>query len=376
MTLPEISNLRLQNQKIEATAFTTATEVVNWMGAMQAQDYAMSKWAIGQRMLGVTDEIIETALNDGLIIRTHLLRPTWHLVNAEDIYWMLELTAPRIKSAMKSRDKELGITREVLNKSFGLLENELSDGMNLSREKIAGILNSSGIKTDENRLSHILMNAELEKLICSGRRTGNKLTFGLLSERVPVRKVFSKDESLAKLAQRYFTSHGLATLKDFIWWSGLSVADATKALNLVASEFIFEMVGSEKYWLKPTGSGFRQSPDSVHLLPAFDEFLISYRDRNASLELVHNRKAISNNGIFYPVIVLNGQVAGTWKRTIQKDLVKIETHFFVDINKNHTDLLEKEINVYSRFLNCKIKYSENQGLLVPPFMPDLPLLRQ
>ena len=354
MTLSDISNLRLQNQKIETTTFTKANEVVSWMGAMQAQDFAMSKWAIGQRILGATDEIIEKALNDGLLLRTHLLRPTWHLVSAEDIYWMLELTAPRIKSSMKSRDKELGLTHEILNKSFSLLEKELSNGVSLSRDQIMGILNAAGIKTDENRLSHILMNAELEGMICSGRRSGNKITFGLLSERVPKRNILSKDESLTELAKRYFTSHGPATLKDFIWWSGLSVADATKALNLAASDFISLSVGSEKYWLKAEGSNFKGHSNSVHLLPAFDEFLISYRDRNASLELAHNRKAISNNGIFYPVVVLNGQVAGTWKRTIQKETMKIETYFFVDIKKQHTDLLKKEKEVYSRFLNRKL----------------------
>lgn len=354
MTLSEISNLRLQNQKIEATTFANANEVVSWMGAMQAQDYAMCKWAIGQRMAGATDEYIDTAVNDGLIIRTHVLRPTWHLVCSEDIYWMLDLTAPRIKSSMKSRDKELGITHEVLNKSFSLLEKELSNGINLSRDQIAAILNASGIKTDENRLSHILMNTELEGLICSGRRTGNKLTYGLLSQRVPKRQMFSKEESLAKLAQRYFTSHGPATLKDFIWWSGLSVIDATKALNLVASDFICETFDSQKYWMKAEYSAFNRNKNSIHLLPAFDEFLISYKDRNASLELAHNRKAISNNGIFYPLIIINGQVAGTWKRLIQKGKVKIETNLFVDINRQIKALIEIEIENYSRFLNLKL----------------------
>lgn len=328
MTLSEISNLRLQNQKIEETTFTKPNEVVSWMGAMQAQDYAMSKWAIGQRMLLATDDIIEKALNAGLIIRTHVLRPTWHIVSAENIYWMLELTAPRIKSAMKSRDKELGLTKEVYNKSFGLLEKELTSGTNLSREQISGILNAEKIKTDENRLSHILMGAELEGLICSGRRRGSKLTYGLLSERVPVRKILSKDESLAELANRYFTSHGPATLKDFTWWSGLSVADASQALASVKTQFISKIAATETYWLKAENRTLKGSPDSVHLLPAFDEFLISYRDRSAALELAHNRKAVSNNGIFYPVVVINGQVAGTWKRTTLKNKLKIETSFF------------------------------------------------
>lgn len=355
VTLPEISKLRLQNQKIDTTTFTKANDVVSWMGAMQAQDYAMSKWAIGQRMVSAKDKIIEEALDDALIIRTHLLRPTWHIVSAEDIYWMLELTAPRIKSSMKSRDKELGLTTEVYTKSFGLLEKMFLDGTYLNREQISGILNAANIKTDENRLSHILMNAELEKLICSGRRTGNKLTYGLLSERVPVRKAFIKDDALAELAKRYFTSHGPATLKDFTWWSGLSVTDATKALESVKPDFISETVGHENYWMKTESLNMNRSGKSVHLLPAFDEFLISYRDRNASIELVHNSKAISNNGIFYPVIVINGQVAGTWKRTTQKDKVQIETTLFIDINKKYGALIEKEIKIYSEFLNRSLR---------------------
>lgn len=194
------------------------------------------------------------------------------------------------------------------------------------------------------------MNAELGGLICSGRRSGNKITYSLLLERVPVRQILTKDESLAELAQRYFTSHGPATLKDFTWWSGLSVTDATKALSLVKPDFISMPVGSDKYWLKAEYPNIEGKGHFVHLLPAFDEFLISYRDRNASLELAHNKKAISNNGIFYPVIVINGQVAGIWKRTTQKDKVKIETNFFVDISKATKTLIGMQADAYSQFL--------------------------
>lgn len=322
---------------------------------MQAQDFAMCKWAIGLRMLSASGESIETALNEGLILRTHLLRPTWHIVCADDIYWMLELTAARIKSLMKSRDKDLGLTPEVYTKSFKLLEKGFSESTNLSREQISGIFNAANIKTDENRLSHLLMGAELQGLICSGRRTGNMPTYGLLSERVPVRKILSRDESLAELARRYFTSHGPATLKDFTWWSGLSAADATKALESIKSQFSSENVGGNTYWQKADTPISKGHTDSVHLLPAFDEFLVSYRDRSAALELAHNRKAVSNNGIFYPVIVINGQVAGTWKRTIKKDTVKVETSLFAPVDKEYGVRIENEIREYSRFLNMGIK---------------------
>ncbi len=353
MNFAEISNIRLSNQKIETTTFAQAVEVVSWMGAMQAQDYNMAKWAIGQRMSEATDEKVESALNEGKIIRTHLMRPTWHFVSAGDIYWMLDLTAPRIKSAMKSRNKELELTDAVLNTCFGMLEIELSETLNLTREQITKLFHQAKIKTDENRLSHILMSAELEGLLCSGRKIGNKHTYALLSERVPDRKVMLKDESLAELARRYFNSHGPATLKDFTWWSGLTVAEARKALDFVKPEFISETLNPDEYWLSKATVSV-EGEASAHLLPAFDEFLISYTDRSASLELAHNRKAVSNNGIFYPVIVINGQVSGTWKRTTQKDRVKIETHLFTAIHDNSLAQITKEIGAYSGFLNKKL----------------------
>jgi hypothetical protein len=353
LTLLEISNLRLLNQKIGTTAFTQVADLVSWMGAIQAQDYAMAKWAIGLRMLHATDEKVESAINSGEIIRTHVLRPTWHLVSANDIYWMLQLTAPGIKTSMNSRNKQLELSEAIFTKSNLILEKELSNKVNLTREEIAIVFKNEKIKTEENRLSHLLLNAELEGLICSGRKSGNKITYGLLPDRVPDRKTMTKDESLAELAKRYFTSHGPATIQDFTWWSGLSVADARKALDFAASEFICETIGNQKYWFPFTASGRYENENSAHLLPAFDEFLISYRDRSAALSLVHTKKAVSDNGIFRPIIVINGQITGLWKRTIKNDNVKIETDFFQPITKTNKILIEKEAEAFGRFLNKK-----------------------
>jgi hypothetical protein len=360
LTLLEISNTRLLNQKIEASTLATAKEVVSRMGAMQAQDFAMAKWAIGQRMLNASDEKVESALNEAEIIRTHVLRPTWHFVTADDIYWMLALTAPRIRSSMKSRDRDLELTAEVYNKSFNILQKKLSGGINLTRDEIAQFLNDANIKTDNNRLSHILMGAELESLVCSGRKTGNKLTYGLLAERVTNRKILSKEESLAELAKKYFTSHGPATLKDFAWWSGLAVGDAAKALNSVKTGFISETHGSEVFWFYELISNHVERKTSLHLLPAFDEFLISYKDRSASLANTHNKKAVSDNGIFYPVVILNGQVAGKWKRISKKDKVEIEINLFADSAKITNQLLEKEALLFGQFLNKEVEIIESK----------------
>jgi hypothetical protein len=325
MTLSEISTIRLFSQKIKATKFTTAKDIVSWMGAMQAQDFTMAKWAVGLRLQNSTEKKIEAAINKGEIIRTHLMRPTWHFVSADDIYWMLELTAPRIISSLKSRHIELELTKDNITKSNRIIEKSLSDGVHLNRDEIRIILNKANIKTDENRLSHLMLRAELDGLICSGHIINSKQTYGLLRERVPFKKSFTKEESLAEIAKRYFTSHCPATMKDFIWWSGLLVSEARTALELVKSLFFHETINSEKYWFTDSFSKIKNQKTSIHFLPAYDEFLISYRDRSASLRLINNEKVISDNGIFRPVIIVNGQVSGLWKRVAKNDKIFIET---------------------------------------------------
>ena len=363
MTLPDISNGRLVSQKIATTEFSSARDVVGWMGAMQAQDFAMAKWAVGLRLLNPTNSKIETTLNKGEIIRTHVMRPTWHFVAAEDVYWLLDLTASKIKLAMKSRDKELELTEAIFNKSNNIIEGVLSGGEHLGREELAEAFINAGISTDNNRLSHLLVRAELEGIVCSGTMNGNKQSYALLSDRVPHKKILSRDESLAELANRYFTSHGPATLQDFVWWSGLSVTEARQGFESIKSGFISDTIGSVNYWFKDSFPNTLAEANTVYLLPAFDEFIISYRDRSASLSLIKHKKAVSDNGIFRPVIVQNGQVTGLWKRTIKKDEVMIETSSFLPGKKGSKHLYEAASLKFGRFLDKKVTVGDENQLL-------------
>lgn len=354
MTLTDIPNIRLFSQKIARTEFKTAKEIVRWMGAMQAQDYLASKWAIGTRLLNSTETIVEDAINKGEVIRTHLMRPTWHYISADDIYWMLELTAPRIKTSMKSRNRDLELTEEVIAQGNRLIGNALSSGIHLTREELSIEFDKAKIRTDENRLSHFLMLAELDGIICSGitvktHGRASLPTYALLNERVPNREMLTRDESLAELAKRYFTSHGPATIQDFAWWSGLSLTDARKGLESVKTDFSPETIGSEKYWLTNTFSDFKG--DLVYLLPSYDEFLISYRDRSVSLSLMNNKKTVSDNGIFRPVVVVNGLVSGLWKRTTKKDKIFIEIDLFQRQNESVIRLINERVYKYGHFLN-------------------------
>jgi len=353
MNLKDIAAIRLISQQIEGTAFKTAKDIVHWMGAMQAQDYNMAKWAIGLRLPGLTDKLLEGAIDKGEIIRTHLLRPTWHFVSAEAIYWMLELTAPQIKTAQKTRLKQLEITDEIINKSHGLLEKALEGGQHLTREELRTKFEKAKIATGENRLSHLLLRAELDGIVCSGAIKDKKQTYALLAERVPKAKALHKEEALAKLAQGYFLSHCPATLQDFIWWSGLSSTSARHALEMVKPNFNAATIGTQTYWLSPSFSEVNINSKSLYLLPAFDEFIISYRDRSASLPFENHKKTISNNGIFRPAIVLNGQVVGIWKRTTQKENVVLELQFFLQLSTETKDLIEKAVQAFGHFLDTK-----------------------
>jgi hypothetical protein len=353
MDLKDIANIRLVNQQIAGTKFTSPKETVAWMGAMQAQDYAMVKWAVGVRLPNSTEKTIEAAMDRGDIIRTHVLRPTWHLVAANDLRWMLALTAPQIKAGMKSRHKELGLTEAILSKSRKILEKTLRGGNHSTREELIAVLNKANIDTDENRASHLFVAAELDSLICSGASKNGKQTFALLDERVPQTKPLGRDEALASLAQRYFSSHGPATLDDFNWWSGLSAGDAKRALDMVKSELKPEVVEDKTYWFV---EGKVKAKESAFLLPAFDEFIISYKDRGATIAIENHKRAVSRNGMFHPTVVVNGQTLGLWKRTFKKDKVGIEFDYFVPPSSASRKLIEA----------AAIRYAEFSGKMLEP----------
>ena len=352
--MTDIALNRLANQQISEKKETSAPKVVQWLGAIQAQDLPMALWAIGLRTLGSTHDSVREAFDKGEIIRTHVMRPTWHYVSADDIYWMLELTAPQIKRALNTRHKQLGITDDVLKKVMNIFIRYLEKNGSSLREELVLQLEKADIPNKDNRAAHLLMHAELDGVICSGPLKGNKQTYALLEERVPDKKILSTDEALAELALRYFTSHGPAMLDDFIWWSGLKKNQANLALELSKSQLQSFNIDSQEFWLSSNQSFSGTNGESVYLLPAFDEFIISYRDRSASLTSENHKKAISRNGLFWPIIVVNGKVVGLWKRTIKKDNVNIEINFFQPASKHVTQQVEKQKLALSYFLRKEI----------------------
>jgi Winged helix DNA-binding domain len=349
----EIAALRLQYQQILQTHFSTPQSLVAYMGAVQAQDYPMSKWAIGLRTPEAVDATIEAALDAGRLVRTHVLRPTWHIVSGQDVRWMLALSAPRIKTALASYDRELEIDAALYHRTNNLIAQSLEGNKHLTRTEIMAFLEQHGIKAGPGRATHFMMNAEIDALVCNGVMRGKEQTYALLDEKVPKGLIFSREEALVELAKRYFTSHAPATLQDYQWWSGLTMPDARAGLESIKTtldSFIFE----EKTYFVPRNQPHAKGENSLFFLPAFDEYCVSYNNRNAVFAPQFQRQAITVNGIFKPIIVKNGQVIGVWKRTVAKNKVVVETTFFEDADQLTASEIEPAILAFGRFLGLPV----------------------
>src|SRR5438105_4854056 len=271
----DIAHRRLHNQHITRRTLETPQALVEWLGAVQAQDFAAAKWALGLRLQGVKDDDIEQAFTDGAILRTHVMRPTWHFVSPADIRWLLALTAPRVHAASAYYTRKLELDDAVFSGTHAVLANALQGGKQLTRDELASALQQAGIATEgEQRVTYIIMRAELDGIICSGARRGKQFTYALLAERAPQARSLDRDEALAELTTRYFTSHGPATIQDFVWWSGLTVADARAGLAMVTSHLLHETIGGQTYWFPVSRLAEQDLSQTAYLLPNYDEYTV------------------------------------------------------------------------------------------------------
>lgn len=349
MNASEIASLRLHNQQLIGSSLTTPREIVSWMGAVQAQDFNMAKWALGVRLPVLTDKLVEDALNKGELVRTHILRPTWHLVASEDIHWMLALSGPRLSSAAKSYNTMVGLTDLVREKAQDIIQQALEFGNYLTRPQLGEILKSKGLEVNLHQLNHIMFGAELNGIVCNGEIKSNKQTYCLLEEKVPKTETYDKEVALERLARKYFASHSPATLNDFVWWSGLGISDAKHAMGMIKADFVVETIDSQEYWISNSFAESKDMCQSLLLLPAWDEFVVSYKNRQHIILDEHYSKVISKNGIFKPVVVKDGQIIGMWKRIKKKDKVSAEIKLFGEADKLTNDMLVKASDSFTLF---------------------------
>lgn len=351
MTSRDIAHIRVVNQQLAKSTFTSPERLVKWMGCIQAQDYAGSKWAIGCRIKGITDANIEQMINEGKILRTHVLRPTWHLVLPEDIHWMLKLTGPRIKELYKGYHRKIGIDQDILKRSKTIITRALDKNGKMTRAELTLLLKKEKVNTTEGRISFLLMDAELDRLICCAGKLGKQFAYTLLNEEPQNADIFSRDDAVAALAKRYFTSRGPATTQDFSWWSGLNMTDARKGVELNKELLKDEIVNGNKYWLSVNQERTTLDEHSFFILPPFDEYTVAYKDRRDVLEPEFNNEALFG---LKPIMVSDGRITGTWKSEVIKDRLSIETRLFGRTERPSVTEMASAYKRYGAFMGKSI----------------------
>jgi hypothetical protein len=350
MKFADIAPLRLHFQYLSDPIFTNPSEVVHHLGAVQAQDYAAAKWSIGQRMKNGVEAAVEEAYNQGSILRTHVMRPTWHFVLPEDIRWMLELTSPQVRKKLAHYDRKLAITEELRSRTKKVFTTALRNNNYLTRTELAKHLLDHGIDAHGQLLNHIVMHAELDGLICSGPRRGKQFTYALLEERVAPAKTMGREEALGTLALKYFTSHGPAQLSDFSWWSGLSVRDSTTALELIKSQLEQDTIEGKVHFFVSARKSPKVKDSKAFLISVFDEYTIAYTDRTALGQGEYFNQLLSSGSLLLSVVILDGQLVGTWKRVLQKKQVLINVRLFKRANTQEMTAIRAAAEKYGQFL--------------------------
>lgn len=345
---------RLAAQRLARRTAGAPRDLVAWLGAVQAQDYAAAKWALGVRLGATTDAAIERALDEGAILRTHTLRGTWQLVTPDDVRAQIALAAPRVAQKLATRWRELDLDAGAFRRANAALARALAAGEALTRAEIARVLSKARISPEGQRLSHLLLRAELDAVVCSGPRRGKQSTHVLLDARAPRRGAPDPDprDAAADLARRYFRSRGPATLDDFVWWSGLTTSEARLALEAAAPGLAREDFGGATYHFDDAVAPARVRATRAHLLPAFDEWLVAYRDRTATLARAYVGR-LAGGGMLDPCVVVDGAVVGTWRRTLARRGAAIAIAPFAPLDASARAAVEAAVAPYAAFLGVE-----------------------
>ena len=349
-----ILHRRFENQRLLRPTRGRPEDIVAWFGAVQSQDFAGAKWGVGQRGTGLTDAVVGQAFDDGRILRTHVMRPTWHFVAPADIRWMLELTAPRLHRLNGVMYRRGGLDDKTFATSRRALERALGGGQALTRLELAAVLARAGIHAEGHTLAYLVMHAELERMVCSGPRRGKQFTYMLLDARAPSAPSLDRDAALAELGRRYLQSHGPATIRDFVWWSGLTVRDATAAFAANGSSLDQELVGELRYWSLPGRTRASSSSGPVaYLFPNYDEFLIAYKDRGLAPAYPAAPAGVIRRDRYAHHLVIDGRLRGSWMRTVNSRDVRIDVATYGPLRRVERDAIQAAAERCGKFMNLR-----------------------
>jgi hypothetical protein len=345
---------RLARQYLLGTSFRSGREVVKSLGAVQAQDFAGAKWALGMRTSSATDTDIEREFTDGSIIRTHVLRPTWHFVDPADLRWMLALTAPRVKQAMASYNRKLELDAPIFRRSHTAIAKALQGGRFLTRAELRAVLSRARLGAiTPQRMGHLMMEAELDAVICSGPRRGRHFTYALVDERVPATAPIDRDDALSRLTWCYFRTRGPATAHDYSWWSGLSMADVRRGISIAAPDLEAVSMRGAPHWIAGDVRPSRRA--SAHLLPNYDEYFIGHRDRSAIGQRLRSVESVTGgNALIAHVIVVDGQLVGGWRLLREGPSAVVKLHVLDRLSAPERKRMLAEIERLATFLGVPV----------------------
>lgn len=354
MDLQEIANYRLISQQIAKATSKTPAEVVSLLGAVQAQDYTGSLWAIGLRLKNAKQTDVLEAIAKRTIVRTWPIRGTLHFVSREDVRWMLSLYG---KQNIMGYHRSAGINEAVLKQGKAAIIKAFDGKKVIERRDLHDALKRSGIPAMKNNTarSHVMRRSAREGLICFGPHSGKQATFVLLDEWVADKKPARREDAIATLASRYFASHGPATVKDFAWWSGLGMSEARNGTATVAPQLRKETLGNETYLMPKKMPKLQADPQEAHLLPSFDEYIIAYKDRSAILNPKYTHEVISGSTfLFLPVILFDGRVIGTWKRKKKGNAIAIALKPFAKLDNVQKGAINMAAERYGEFIGSPV----------------------
>lgn len=352
MNSQSIASLRLHNQHLWGTRLETPEGVVRWLAAMQSQEFAYARWSVAQRAKGATAIAIDQAFAEGAILRTHVIRPTWHFVSAADIRWILKISAPRVHALNAYYYRQTGVDASLSVKTNSLFAKSLEGGQQLTRKEMATVLQRAGITASGVRLAYVLMHAELNGVICSGALRGKQQTYALLEERAPQAKTLNRDEALAELTRRYFVSRGPATLKDYLTWSSLTAAEGKTGLEMVKGELVHEIIDGRTYWFAARSINARPRSPVVDLVQGYDEYVMSYSESRDVLFGPGPEDARPlDRTAFYHAVLLDGRlVGGHWRHALEKGRAVIETQLDRPFDAAEMQALSSAVERYGQFL--------------------------
>jgi hypothetical protein len=324
----EIAYRRLHGQALVGPPLADPVAVVRHLGAMQAQEHAVAKWAVGQRTTGVDDAAVQRLLDSGALVRTHALRPTWHFLAPDDVLWIQELTGPRVHQFNAYHYRQFGLDDAAAARGAKVIGDALAGGNHLTRKELAGYLGGSDLPDKGIGLAYVVMRAELDGLIVNGPMRGKQHTYALLAERAPQARRMDGDAALAELTWRFFATHGPATVKDFAWWSSLTVAQIKVGLALVGDRLASVAADGKTLWFDPAVPSTAEPV--VRLLQGFDEYVVAYSDTKYAYNVAGAEPTpgrYTDNMMFHPVVV-DSQVVGFWRRLVQGKGVRVEVDLF------------------------------------------------